>query len=156
MLSLIAIRTGHAFAQFRSSRIYNICAVSLSCYLTDHKSGNTSLDTLLALLQAEGAKIEEETEVSIILLSPWMTLYISVSNWYTRFSSCWCPLLERLHRSNPRLLLESVWAAERLTSQDVTLFIPAIANCPVSVLEPSIQLLSCSFQNVLGNAAFIL
>ncbi|XP_029961070.1 VPS37B subunit of ESCRT-I a [Salarias fasciatus] len=28
----------------------------------DHKSGNTSLDILLALLQAEGAKIEEETE----------------------------------------------------------------------------------------------
>ncbi|CAL8262473.1 unnamed protein product [Boreogadus saida] len=28
----------------------------------DHTSGNTSLDTLLALLQAEGAKIEEETE----------------------------------------------------------------------------------------------
>ncbi|XP_069022339.1 VPS37B subunit of ESCRT-I a, partial [Embiotoca jacksoni] len=28
----------------------------------DHRSGNTSLDTLLALLQAEGAKIEEETE----------------------------------------------------------------------------------------------
>ncbi|XP_068594595.1 VPS37B subunit of ESCRT-I a [Brachionichthys hirsutus] len=28
----------------------------------DHKSGNTSLDVLLALLQAEGAKIEEETE----------------------------------------------------------------------------------------------
>ncbi|XP_017289477.1 VPS37B subunit of ESCRT-I a [Kryptolebias marmoratus] len=28
----------------------------------DHKSGNSSLDTLLALLQAEGAKIEEETE----------------------------------------------------------------------------------------------
>ncbi|KAM9447143.1 VPS37B subunit of ESCRT-I a [Clarias gariepinus] len=28
----------------------------------DHKSGETSLDTLLALLQAEGAKIEEETE----------------------------------------------------------------------------------------------
>ncbi|KAJ0019834.1 hypothetical protein NQD34_007403 [Periophthalmus magnuspinnatus] len=28
----------------------------------DHKSGNTSLDTLLALLQAEGAKIEEDTE----------------------------------------------------------------------------------------------
>ncbi|XP_051539425.1 vacuolar protein sorting-associated protein 37B-like [Myxocyprinus asiaticus] len=28
----------------------------------DHKSGNTPLDTLLALLQAEGAKIEEETE----------------------------------------------------------------------------------------------
>ncbi|XP_040898283.1 VPS37B subunit of ESCRT-I a [Toxotes jaculatrix] len=28
----------------------------------DHKSGNTTLDTLLALLQAEGAKIEEETE----------------------------------------------------------------------------------------------
>nr|XP_046242271.1 VPS37B subunit of ESCRT-I a [Scatophagus argus] len=28
----------------------------------DQKSGNTSLDTLLALLQAEGAKIEEETE----------------------------------------------------------------------------------------------
>ncbi|XP_033935189.1 VPS37B subunit of ESCRT-I a [Pseudochaenichthys georgianus] len=28
----------------------------------DHTSGNTSLDILLALLQAEGAKIEEETE----------------------------------------------------------------------------------------------
>ncbi|XP_041644028.1 VPS37B subunit of ESCRT-I a [Cheilinus undulatus] len=28
----------------------------------DHKSGNTSLETLLALLQAEGAKIEEDTE----------------------------------------------------------------------------------------------
>ncbi|XP_062310119.1 VPS37B subunit of ESCRT-I a [Osmerus eperlanus] len=28
----------------------------------DHKSGNSSLDMLLALLQAEGAKIEEETE----------------------------------------------------------------------------------------------
>ncbi|KAL2092453.1 hypothetical protein ACEWY4_012251 [Coilia grayii] len=28
----------------------------------DEKSGNSSLDTLLALLQAEGAKIEEETE----------------------------------------------------------------------------------------------
>ncbi|TSR04307.1 Vacuolar protein sorting-associated protein 37B [Bagarius yarrelli] len=28
----------------------------------DHESGDTSLDTLLALLQAEGAKIEEETE----------------------------------------------------------------------------------------------
>ncbi|XP_051533962.1 VPS37B subunit of ESCRT-I a [Myxocyprinus asiaticus] len=28
----------------------------------DHKSGNSPLDTLLALLQAEGAKIEEETE----------------------------------------------------------------------------------------------
>ncbi|XP_061586484.1 VPS37B subunit of ESCRT-I a [Cololabis saira] len=28
----------------------------------DHSSGNTSLDTLLALLQTEGAKIEEETE----------------------------------------------------------------------------------------------
>lgn len=45
----------------------NICA--LSCYFTDHKSGNTSLDTLLALLQTEGAKIEEETEVSIVSLS---------------------------------------------------------------------------------------
>ncbi|XP_030647205.1 VPS37B subunit of ESCRT-I a [Chanos chanos] len=29
----------------------------------EHKSGNSSLDTLLALLQAEGAKIEEETEI---------------------------------------------------------------------------------------------
>lgn len=28
----------------------------------DHKTGNTSLDILLALLQAEGAKIEEDTE----------------------------------------------------------------------------------------------
>nr|XP_029508913.1 vacuolar protein sorting-associated protein 37B-like [Oncorhynchus nerka] len=31
-------------------------------YLSDHGSGNSSLDILLALLQAEGAKIEEETE----------------------------------------------------------------------------------------------
>ena len=30
---------------------------------TEHTSGNSSLDILLALLQAEGAKIEEETEV---------------------------------------------------------------------------------------------
>ena len=30
----------------------------------DHNSGNSSLDTLLALLQTEGAMIEEETEVS--------------------------------------------------------------------------------------------
>ncbi|XP_029109003.1 vacuolar protein sorting-associated protein 37B-like [Scleropages formosus] len=29
----------------------------------DHETGNLSLDTLLALLQAEGAKIEEETEI---------------------------------------------------------------------------------------------
>lgn len=51
----------------------NMCALPLSCYFADSKSGNTSLDILLALLQAEGAKIEEETEVSIILLPPWMT-----------------------------------------------------------------------------------
>lgn len=38
----------------------------LSVALSDHKTGSTSLDTLLALLQAEGAKIEEETEVSVI------------------------------------------------------------------------------------------
>uniref|UniRef100_A0A674AX97 VPS37B subunit of ESCRT-I n=1 Tax=Salmo trutta TaxID=8032 RepID=A0A674AX97_SALTR len=31
-------------------------------FLSDHGSGNSSLDILLALLQAEGAKIEEETE----------------------------------------------------------------------------------------------
>lgn len=51
----------------------------VSCHLTDHSSGNTSLDTLLALLQAEGAKIEEETEVSMISLSLWMTSYVPVT-----------------------------------------------------------------------------
>lgn len=35
-------------------------------FLSDHGSGNSSLDILLALLQAEGAKIEEETEVAHI------------------------------------------------------------------------------------------
>lgn len=41
------------------------------CLSTDHKSGNTSLDTLLALLQTEGAKIEEETEVSSVSAPCW-------------------------------------------------------------------------------------
>ncbi|XP_076586498.1 VPS37B subunit of ESCRT-I a [Chaetodon auriga] len=40
----------------------NFEAYQLRKSTLDHKSGNTSLDTLLALLQAEGAKIEEETE----------------------------------------------------------------------------------------------
>lgn len=47
----------------------------LSLLLTDHTSGNSSLDTLLALLQAEGAKIEEETEVNGI------TTPLSVKGW---------------------------------------------------------------------------
>lgn len=38
----------------------------VSAALSDHRTGSSSLDTLLALLQAEGAKIEEETEVSVI------------------------------------------------------------------------------------------
>lgn len=43
--------------------------LSLSFLLiTDHMSGSTPLDTLLALLQAEGAKIEEETEVISVRL----------------------------------------------------------------------------------------
>ncbi|MEQ2285493.1 hypothetical protein AMECASPLE_032429 [Ameca splendens] len=50
----------HSISLFRVSRILTF-VFFLSC-LTDHKSGTTSLDTLLALLQAEGAKIEEETE----------------------------------------------------------------------------------------------
>ncbi|GAA6095418.1 VPS37B subunit of ESCRT-I b [Tachysurus ichikawai] len=37
-------------------------AYQLSKCTLDHNSGKSSLDTLLALLQAEGAKIEEETE----------------------------------------------------------------------------------------------
>ncbi|XP_042276388.1 VPS37B subunit of ESCRT-I a [Thunnus maccoyii] len=46
---------------------YNCLQESFEAYqlrksTLDHKSGNTSLDILLALLQAEGAKIEEETE----------------------------------------------------------------------------------------------
>lgn len=42
---------------------------SLLCVCSDHNSGKSSLDTLLALLQAEGAKIEEETEVKLVLQS---------------------------------------------------------------------------------------
>lgn len=59
----------------------------LSCYFTDHKSGNTSLDTLLALLQTEGAKIEEETEVSVVRAPSWMTSCVVVSA--VRHSSRW-------------------------------------------------------------------
>lgn len=33
------------------------------CVLADSQSSNASLETLLALLQTEGAKIEEDTEV---------------------------------------------------------------------------------------------
>ncbi|XP_049572531.1 VPS37B subunit of ESCRT-I a [Syngnathus scovelli] len=40
----------------------NFEAYQLRKSTLDHKSGSTSLDILLALLQAEGAKIEEETE----------------------------------------------------------------------------------------------
>ncbi|XP_054630640.1 VPS37B subunit of ESCRT-I a [Dunckerocampus dactyliophorus] len=40
----------------------NFEAYQLRKSTLDHKSGNTSLDILLALLQAEGAKVEEETE----------------------------------------------------------------------------------------------
>jgi len=40
----------------------SLSLVFLSSF-TDHMAGNTSLDVLLALLQTEGAKIEEETEV---------------------------------------------------------------------------------------------
>lgn len=34
-----------------------------SCAFADRQSSNASLETLLALLQTEGAKIEEDTEV---------------------------------------------------------------------------------------------
>lgn len=49
------------------TKCYSSLQENFECYqlrksTLDHKSGNTSLDTLLALLQAEGAKIEEETE----------------------------------------------------------------------------------------------
>ncbi|XP_061841995.1 VPS37B subunit of ESCRT-I a [Nerophis lumbriciformis] len=49
------------------TKIYSRLQESFEAYqlrksTLDHKSGNTSLDILLALLQAEGAKIEEETE----------------------------------------------------------------------------------------------
>lgn len=36
---------------------------ALCCPLADQQSSSASLETLLALLQAEGAKIEEDTEV---------------------------------------------------------------------------------------------
>lgn len=51
----------------------------MSFFLLDHMSGNTPLDTLLALLQAEGAKIEEETEVTFF------QLYHKTSNVSTLF-----------------------------------------------------------------------
>lgn len=56
------------FFFFNSSVYQPLCSVRFVS--TDHKSGNTSLDILLALLQAEGAKIEEETEVSLAAPSP--------------------------------------------------------------------------------------
>lgn len=57
----------------------------LLCVCSDHNSGKSSLDTLLALLQAEGAKIEEETEVksvsaSILLLFQYQCYSVSAIN----------------------------------------------------------------------------
>ena len=39
------------------------------CAVTDRQSSNASLETLLALLQTEGAKIEEDTEVMTVHLN---------------------------------------------------------------------------------------
>lgn len=65
---LYCLQKGYRKAVFNWHNCLNILTFNTFCFsfcpLTDDRSGNTPLDTLLALLQAEGAKIEEETEVT--------------------------------------------------------------------------------------------
>lgn len=102
----------------------------------DHKSGNTSLDTLLALLQAEGAKIEEETEnMADSFLDGDMTLESFVDSYQSNRK------LAHLRRVKIEKLQEMVLNGHRLPqasvptsrSQDVSLLTEAdINNSPVA------------------------
>ncbi|XP_061673499.1 VPS37B subunit of ESCRT-I a [Syngnathoides biaculeatus] len=63
----LALQPGLELKKEKLTKRYGCLQESFEAYqlrksTLDHKSGNTSLDILLALLQAEGAKIEEETE----------------------------------------------------------------------------------------------
>ncbi|XP_029999285.1 VPS37B subunit of ESCRT-I a [Sphaeramia orbicularis] len=99
----------------------------------DHKSGNTSLDTLLALLQTEGAKIEEETEnMADCFLDGDMTLDSFIDAYQSNRK------LAHLRRVKIEKLQEMVLKGQQLPqapvpasrSQDVS----AAARNPVSLL----------------------
>ncbi|XP_019949402.1 VPS37B subunit of ESCRT-I a [Paralichthys olivaceus] len=81
----------------------------------DHKSGNTSLDTLLALLQAEGAKIEEETEnMADSFLDGDMTLDSFIDSYQSKRK------LAHLRRVKIEKLQEMVLKGQRLPQASVT------------------------------------
>ncbi|XP_004565850.1 VPS37B subunit of ESCRT-I a [Maylandia zebra] len=80
----------------------------------DHKSGNTSLDILLALLQAEGAKIEEETEnMADSLLDGEMTLDLFIDAYQNKRK------LAHLRRVKIEKLQEMVMKGQRLPQLSV-------------------------------------
>ncbi|XP_072290209.1 VPS37B subunit of ESCRT-I a [Eucyclogobius newberryi] len=80
----------------------------------DHKSGNTSLDTLLALLQAEGAKIEEDTEnMADCFLDGDMTLDSFVDSYHNQRK------LAHLRRVKIEKLQEMVMKGQRLPQAPV-------------------------------------
>lgn len=80
----------------------------------DHKSGNTSLDILLALLQAEGAKIEEETEnMADSLLDGEMTLDAFIDAYQNKRK------LAHLRRVKIEKLQEMVMKGQRLPQLSV-------------------------------------
>ncbi|XP_063346471.1 VPS37B subunit of ESCRT-I a [Pelmatolapia mariae] len=80
----------------------------------DHKSGNTSLDILLALLQAEGAKIEEETEnMADSLLDGEMTLDSFIDDYQNKRK------LAHLRRVKIEKLQEMVMKGQRLPQLSV-------------------------------------
>ncbi|CAI5651273.1 VPS37B subunit of ESCRT-I a [Oreochromis niloticus] len=80
----------------------------------DHKSGNTSLDILLALLQAEGAKIEEETEnMADSLLDGEMTLDSFIDAYQNKRK------LAHLRRVKIEKLQEMVMKGQRLPQVSV-------------------------------------
>ncbi|XP_062240744.1 VPS37B subunit of ESCRT-I a [Platichthys flesus] len=81
----------------------------------DHKSGNTSLDTLLALLQAEGAKIEEETEnMADSFLDGDITLDPFIDSYHSKRK------LAHLRRVKIEKLQEMVLKGQRLPQVSVT------------------------------------
>ncbi|KAM8866780.1 VPS37B subunit of ESCRT-I a [Synchiropus picturatus] len=80
----------------------------------DHKSGNTSLDTLLALLQTEGAKIEEETEnMADSFLDGDMTLDTFIDSYQSKRK------LAHLRRVKIEKLQEMVMKGQRLPQASV-------------------------------------
>ncbi|CAL1615212.1 unnamed protein product [Knipowitschia caucasica] len=80
----------------------------------DHSSGNMSLDTLLALLQAEGAKIEEDTEnMADCFLDGDMTLDSFVDSYQSQRK------LAHLRRVKIEKLQEMVMKGQRLPQMPV-------------------------------------